>query len=252
MILLALLLAAGPPAPSIAARYDSCVKLADSDAQAAIASATKWAGDGGGIPAGQCLGLARVAAGDWKGAADAFAATADIAEQTSDGRAANLLVSAGNAALAGGDYARAREALTRAVALPALTDPMKGEAYLDRARASVAEDKPADARADIDQALTLVPGDPMAWLLSATLARRMDDPARAAKDIAEADRRAPNEPAILLERGTIAAAAGDMAAARTAWTQARAADPASDAGLAAQKALEGSGGIPKAAVREGR
>src|SRR3546814_5476597 len=61
----------------------------------------------------------------------------------------------------------------------------KGEIYLDRARALVAMDKLAEARPDIDKALSEVPKDPLAWLLSATLARRMDNLPVAQEHIAD-------------------------------------------------------------------
>ncbi len=245
---LALLLAAapapaGPPdSSSPQARFTACVKKSDTDPAAAAQVATAWASTGGGVPAAQCLGIARSAAGDWKGAADAFSAAADIADRTRDRRAANLWVSAGNAALAGGDAVRARAALSNAIANPALSDPMKGEALLDRARADVAANDLGAARGDMNQALALVPADPMAWLLSATLARRMDDAARAAADIKEAMLRAPNEPDVLYEAGNIAAAAGNMDDARTQWARAVAADPQSDAAKSARAELAATGG----------
>ena len=141
MILALALLLAAAPAPagppdqrSPQARFDECVKKSDSDPAAAAQIAIAWAGSGGGDPAAQCLGMARSALNDWKGAADAFTAAAEIADKTHDRRAANLWVSAGNAALAGGDTARAHTALSSAIADPALGEQMKGEALLDRAR----------------------------------------------------------------------------------------------------------------------
>jgi tetratricopeptide (TPR) repeat protein len=256
VIAFALLLAAAAPLPAAAlpaerARYDACVAKSDADAKAAIADAKAWAGSGGGVPAGQCLGIAQFAAGDDAAAADSFAATADLARQTGDARAPALWVSAGNAALAAGKPERARQLLGEAIASPALAGQMRGEAFLDRARADVALGTLPDARADMDEALKLVPADPMAWLLSATLARRMGD-ARSAADIHEADTRAPNEPAILYEAGNIAAAAGDMVRARESWARARAAGPDSDAGHAATAELARSGGVPPAPQPQGR
>lgn len=251
MILLALLLAATPPAAGPAdprtpdTRYRACVKRSDADAAGAIAEARGWAASGGGIPAGQCLGIAETAAGAYKAAADAFTATASIADQTHDPRAATLWVSAGDAALADGDGTQARKAIDAALANPALTGELRGEALLDRARADVvAGDDPA-ARGDLDRALTLVPGDPVAWLLSATLARRMGDAPRAATDIKEARTRAPDEPAILLEAGNIAALAGNMADARLQWGHARDIDPTGEIGrsAAARIAANGGGGV---------
>lgn len=250
MILFASLLAAAAPptahhaAPidprSPAERYAACVKQSDTDATAAIRTATSWAAAGGGIAAAQCLGVAKSAAGDWRGAADAFIAAATIAGELKDMRTGDLWVSAGNAALAGGDAARARSALDNALAVPTLVGPMRGEALVDRARADVAAgDQPA-ARVDLNAALVLVPQDPVAWLLSATLARRMGDAARAATDINEAETRAPKEPAVALEAGNIAAGAGNMTAARADWTRARDADPDGDIGQEAINDLAAS------------
>src|SRR3546814_8638890 len=77
----------------------------------------------------------------------------------------------------------------------------KGEIYLDRARALVAMDKLAEARPDIDKALSEVPKDPPAWLLSATLARRMDNLPVAQEHIAQAVALSPDDPSVALEEG---------------------------------------------------
>ena len=240
MILYALLLAApGPAAPPAAAekRYAECTDAIAHEADHGIAKAEAWRRAGGDLPAAQCLGLAYVAAERWAPAAVIFTDAAREAELRRDGRAANLWVMAGNAALAGGDPAKARQAFDRALALPTMADPFRGEAHLDRARAAVAANEPAAARADIDAALKLVPGDPMAWLLSATLARRMGDAGRAKADIGKAAAMAPAEAPVLYEQGNVAALAGDAAAARSFWAKARDAAPASTAGRAAEQAL---------------
>ncbi len=256
---LALLLAAAPvpagPADtrSPQARYQECLKQSDSDPALATKTATEWAASGGGALAAHCLGIARSAVEDWKGAADAFTAAADIATKTHDRNAANYWVSAGNAALAAGDAGRARSALSNALADPALAQQMKGEAYLDRARAAVAAGDLPAARSDMNDALTLVPADPMAWLLSATLARRMGEKSRAANDIREAMLRAPNEANILYEAGNIAATNGDMDDARVQWSRAAAADPQSEAGKSAKAELSATGDTaPKPAPKPDR
>lgn len=254
---LALLLAAAAPAGPAdtrtdRARFDACVHLSDGDPIAAEKTAADWARTGGGVPAAQCLGIALSAAGDWKSAAGAFSTAADLAEQTHTPGAANLWVSAGDAALAGGDAAQARTMLSTAIASPNFPDQMKGEAYLDRARAGVAANDLGSARGDMDEALKLVPADPMAWLLSATLARRMGDQARAATDIKEAETRAPEEADVLFEAGNIAAAAGDMTGARAQWAHALAAEPGSDAAGRAKAELAATGGVPTPQLPAGR
>jgi len=208
MIPLFLLLAAGvgPQGPvdtHLVQRFDDCVALTRSDPEKAVATADKWRINGGGLPARQCLGLAYAAQEKWPEAAASFEQAAREAEIQRDGRAADMWVMAANAALAGDDGAAARGYLDHALALPVLTPTMRGEAYLDRARAQVAVGNLPGARDDLDQALKLVPKDPMAWLLSATLARRQNDKLRAGKDIAEAQRLAPGEEAILSESQAI-------------------------------------------------
>ena len=222
MLLTALLLAAAstqpPAAPTGAeAEYQACVERASRDPAGAIAEAEAWRDRGGGMAARQCLGLAFVGTGQWLPAAAAFEQAARDAEIKKDPIAADLWVQAGNASLAGDDAAKARNAFDRALSLDSLTGPLRGEAIMDRARAAVAMNEFVAARTDLDEALRLVPADPMGWLLSATLARRMGDLSRADRDIAEARRLAPDDAAVAYEEGSIAYARGDMAAARAAW-----------------------------------
>jgi len=199
-----LMAAAAAADPALVQRYDACVALTKSDPAEAVKVADRWRIDGGGLPARKCLGLAYVATERWEPAAISFEQAAKEAEIQRDGRAAEMWVLAGNAALGGGDAAGARDYFDRALALPVLSPAMRGETYMDRARAQVEVDNLPAARADLDEALKLVPGDPMGWLLSATLARRQGDHARAGKDIAEALRLAPGEEAVIAESAAIA------------------------------------------------
>ncbi|WP_380873370.1 hypothetical protein ACFB49_41070 [Sphingomonas sp. DBB INV C78] len=238
--LLLLLQSSNVPLPDAGQkRFEACTALTKSDPEKAVAEADMWRTGGGGVPARICLGLAYVELERWGPAAATFEQAAKDAEIQRDGRAGNLWVQAGNAALAGDDPAMARGYFDRALALPVLTDEMRGEAHLDRARADVAVGNLADARVDIDAALKLVPRDPMVWLLSATLARRQSDLPRATKDIGEAAMLAPNEAPIAYEEGNIAALAGATERARSAWARAAAIAPDSDAGQAAALALKG-------------
>lgn len=239
MILPALLLMLQAAPPADQARFDACAALVKSDAAKAEKEADAWRVGGGGVPARMCLGLAFVAQERWAPAAATFEQAAKEAQLRGDGRAAVLWVQAGNAALAGDDPGAARGHFDRAIASPVLSAAMKGEAHLDRARAKVALNDLPGARADLDEAVRLVPGDPMAWLLSATLARRQGDEPRAAKDIAEATRLAPEEAPIAYEDGNIAALAGEADRARAAWQRAVSLAPESDAGQAAALALKG-------------
>ncbi len=238
LLLVAAAAASGTPAPTPeAARFDACAALAERDPPRALDMAGAWRIQGGGVLARQCEGLAYVTQRRWVPAEAAFEAAARAAERDSDGRAATLWVQAGNAALAGGDAPKARAALDAAIVRGTLKDEALGEAHLDRARALAATSDLKGARADLDLATRLVPADPLAWLLSATLARQTNDVARAEADIAEAARRSPDDASVAYEAGMIAMMSGNVAAARTAWDAAIRLQPDSTAAKAATAAL---------------
>lgn len=229
------------PAPIVSPaeeRFKACIALVDSDPAKAADSASEWRVKGGGLPARHCLGLAFAAQRKWVSAMTAFEQAAQDAEGQRDARAAAFWVQAGNAALAAGELTRARSAFDSAIAKNILAGPELGEAHLDRARVLAAQRDNKSARADIDAALKLVPEDPLAWLLSATLARRAGDLARAAADIAEAGKRSPDDASVALEAGNIAVMSGADEAARTAWEAAVRVAPDSEAGKAAAENLK--------------
>lgn len=230
--------AAAPVPSGEPPRFSKCMDLATGDPKAAVDEAVKWQSDGGGMFARQCLAVAYANQARWDSAAAAFGEAAGAAETARDGsRAATYWTQAGNAWLAARNAAKARAAFNAAIATAALKGLALGEAYLDRARAAVALADSAGARADIDVALAKAGDDPLAWLLSATLARRMHDLPRAQKDIAEAVKRAGDDVSVQLEAGNIAAASGDEAGARTAWNKVLAAAPAGPQATAARAAL---------------
>jgi tetratricopeptide (TPR) repeat protein len=235
--LLAAAAATLPAATPERARYESCVALARTSPANAVVAAQGWRIEGGGVAARQCEGLAYAAQAKWLEAATAFENGAALAMSQGDVRAADLLLQAGNAALAGSDAARAIKSLDAALATGVLAGEQAGEAHLDRGRAHAALGHTPEARADLDQAQKLVPADPLAWLLSATLARRANDLPRAKADIAQATKLAGDDSSVALEGGNIAHVAGDLAAARTAWERAVRLQPTSAAAKAAAQNL---------------
>lgn len=241
--LLALAAAMAAPSPAPAApqsdddKFRACLQLVDKDPEAAIAMAGQWRVSGSLIMARQCLGMAYAATQRWSSAMTAFEQSAQAAQANQDVRAAGLWVQAGNAALAAKDAIKARGYFDAALILGTLKGPEAGEARLDRARALVATGDLPRARTDLDAALGLVPEDPLAWLLSAALARRMGDLGRAETDIAEAAKRAPDDASVALEAGNIAAMGGKVEAAKTAWLAAQRLQPNGPQGLAAARAL---------------
>ena len=231
---------AGPPTPA-AAQFRDCTALVREAPEKAIAAADAWRLKGGGLEARQCLGLAYSAAGRWAPAAAAFEQAAREAELARDASSADFWAQSGNAWLAGGEAANAVKAFDAALATSSLQAELRGEVHLDRARAGVALGDLAAARADLDKGLSLVPGDPLGWYLSAALARRQGDLPRARTDIAKAVELAPREARILLEAGNIAGMSGDVPAARALYARAAQADPEGEPGRAAAAALAANG-----------
>jgi tetratricopeptide (TPR) repeat protein len=218
---------APPPAAKPAAdpaddatRLQRCIATIATDPVAARAEAGRWRMAGGGAAARDCGGLAFAAEKNWAAAAAEFKSAARDAQLAHDDRAATYWAQGGNAWLAAGDATKARTALDSALTAGTLTGLQLGEARLDHARALVAADDLASARTDIDLALTTAGDDPLAWLLSATLARRMGNLPRARGDIAEALKRSPDDASVQLEAGNIAARDGDETRARAAWAEA--------------------------------
>jgi tetratricopeptide (TPR) repeat protein len=208
-------------APLIDPALEECAEIARIDSAAAITRAHQWIARGDGPAARQCMGFAQAQGGHWTEAVTAFREGARLAGDNGPA-AARLWAQAGNAALAGGDLPGALSALDVALAGTALPDGIdRGEAYLDRARAHVAMKDEAGARSDLDAAVRLVPQDPLAWLLSATLARRMNDLPLARRHIMEAATRADDDGAVQLERGVIAVLGEDQVTARAAFQKAR-------------------------------
>ena len=234
----------GPPAPvaafpslTIQQRHDACLDQATDNPAQAERDAVAWRSQGGIFFARQCLGMAYANEGRWALAADEFAGAAQDAEVAHDQRAAHYWAQAGNAWLAAKEPAKARLTLDAALAAGTLVGLQRGEALFDHARALVLLGELEAARADLDRALSLANADPLIWLSSATLARRMDDLPRARSDIAKAFELSADDPSVYVEIGNIAALGSDETGARNAWADAIRIAPASGAADLARAAL---------------
>jgi tetratricopeptide (TPR) repeat protein len=135
---------------------------------------------------------------------------------------------AGNAALAQGDAGAALSALDRAQADAAGDKAMQSGIATDRARALVALKRDDEAAAALAEARLADPGNSQAWLLSATLSRRMNKLVEAQAQIEKAATLQPVDPGIGLEAGVIAVLSGHDEAARKSWQSVVAAAPNSD------------------------
>ena len=139
------------------------------------------------------------------GASATLAAAARIAEAEGAPQTSALYAEAGNAALAGGEFARAEEFFGRAlVALQRGQEAARAEIYVDRARAYAALGRLNNARADLFSATQDDPGSHSAWLLLAAAERRAGNSAGAESAIKEAIRLAPEDAGTLEEAARIA------------------------------------------------
>ena len=220
-------------------RLQACLDDAAANASDAIEQAEDWLAKTQGsarTQPQQCLGAAHAAREEWSEAEAAFLAGRDAAAASDRLLRAQLGGMAANAALAGGAPERALAALDAAHGDAVAADNIKltGELALDRARALVALKRNDDAVKALVEARTATPDSALAWLLSATLSRRMEKLAEARAQIVTAAQLDPRDPEIGLEAGLIEVLSGRDDAARKSWQSVLAMAPDSTAGAAAK------------------
>jgi tetratricopeptide (TPR) repeat protein len=236
--------AAAPLAPRAVAedRLSVCLGRARTDPTTAIVEASTWAGEASGAETSypqQCLGLAYTMLRRWDAAERAFLVARDAAGETDHFRRAQLATMAGNAALAGERPVDALMSLDRAAsdAAAAGDDGLRAMVEVDRARAQVMQGREGEAEATLAAARTLDAQSPLAWLLSATLARRLGKLEDAQGLIETAAALSPGYPEIGLEAGVIAMLAGRQAAAEASWRSVIELDPDSEEAASARDYL---------------
>jgi tetratricopeptide (TPR) repeat protein len=212
-----------PPTRTLAEdRLELCLDRARTDPTTAIVEADAWAKDASGSDTSypqQCLGMAYTALLRWSAAEQAFLAAHQAAAQTDHNRRARLAAMAGNAALAEERAVAALVALNLAAGDAEATGDagLRAIVEIDRSRALVMQGEMAQAEATLANARTLDPQSPYAWLLSATLARRLNKLDEAQRFIETAATLSPGYPETGLEAGVIAMLAGREDSARTSW-----------------------------------
>jgi tetratricopeptide (TPR) repeat protein len=222
LLLLAQDAAAAPPRTVSEDRLTVCLKHARSDPTSAIVEASSWSTQANGPDASypqQCLGLAYAMLLRWDAAERAFLSAREFAAPDDHFRRAQLATMAGNAALAGERAVDALTSLELAAgdAAAAADDGLRAMVAVDRSRALVMQGQETEAEAALASARTLDPQSAFAWLLSATLARRLGKLDEAQGYIETAAALSPEYPEIGLEAGVIAMLAGRQAAAEASW-----------------------------------
>ena len=154
-------------------------------------------------------------------------------------RRAQLATMAGNAALADsrGDAALSALALAATDAAASGNAGLQSVVETDRARALVMLAREAEAEAVLAAARTFDAQNAFAWLLSATLARRLGKLDEAQGFIETAAALSPNYPEVGLEAGVIAMLQGREDAAAASWRSVVALEPGSAAAETARAYL---------------
>ena len=232
-------------------RLGQCLDAAGTDAEGAEDTARAWLKEARGSQAAEpllCLGTAQAAQEDWDEAEKSFVGGRDSAAASEHGLRARLGAMAGPAALAQAAPDRALAALDLAHKDAAGGgDPhLSGDIAMDRARALVLLSRNDDAAEALVEARTDSPNNPQAWLLSATLSRRLGKLALAQAQIQTAAELLPTDPDVGLEAGVIAVLADHVEAARKSWQSVIAAAPDSPQAQVARGYLGQLGKAPAA------
>lgn len=222
-------------------QFEECLTTARTDPASAVADAGLWSQQGGDYLAKACHGFALASDFKFAEAVPLLSEAAQGADAKLDNRAARFWAQAGNAAIAADMREEALSALDKAILSVAPTNAERADIEVDRARTLVALNRADDAVAALSNARTLGPENATAWLLSATLARRLTKLPDALAHIQTAATLSPRDPAVALEAGNIAIAAGDEATARKQWEQVIAIAPDSRQATTAQKQLAALG-----------
>jgi len=201
-----------PPRIAESPDYDTCLGLLTSDPPGAANFAEAWEATGGGDPATQCLGLAKIALGE-----------PDIGARILEKLAAQ---SHGTALSRGTIYAQAAQAwmvaddAAQAFADDTLALGMMGDnpdTLLDRALAALLLDRNQDAIDDTTKALDIDPRRPDAYVLRGTAWRLVERWELAQDDIDRAILLDADLPDALLERGILRQHNRDPRGARQDW-----------------------------------
>ena len=221
-----------------------CLRIASSDPEAALNRAQSWREgaqtDLEFAQSAHCLGLALVQLDRLGEARQAFEIASGEVPVDNLSYSARLAAMAGNAALAAGDVEGALPLLDQAggQALAANDGALAADLRVDLARVLVRLDREEDAALALAEAREADGDHPEAWLLSATLSRRLERLGEAQSQIERAALLAPRNPQVGLEAGVIAAMSGREADARASFQSVLDVAPGSREAERAQRYLD--------------
>ena len=219
--------------PALPADLSTCLRQTSTHPQQALDFAQNWreraSTDLEFAQSAHCAGLALVKLGRYGEARQAFELASGEAPQDNLAYGARLAAMAGNAALAENDVEAALPLLDRAggMALAAQEAELAADLRVDLARVLVRLNRPEDAASALAEAREADGLDAEAWLLSATLSRRLERLGEAQAQIERAAMLDPRNPQIGLEAGVIAAMAGRADDARASFDSVLAVAPGS-------------------------
>ncbi|QIE56242.1 hypothetical protein G5B40_12695 [Pikeienuella piscinae] len=230
-----LLIALAPGVAGAVSSYSKCAALVEKDAERARNAAVDWYEATGALGALHCEAMALSAQGANRTAAEKLEALAGAPELAPE-EAAAVRVQAARLYRAEGDDAGATAALAPALA-PAL-GAAAAPAYVERATIRGGAGDWTGARADLDTALRLRPGDAEALALRAAARRLSGDTAGGRADAEAAVAADAVHAPGWFELGMAARARGDETEARRAWLAAIEAQPDTQAAQMARAALQ--------------
>ena len=204
-----------PPRLADGPEMENCLGLLRLDPEGALAYAMRWEIEEGGEGARQCGGLAMIALGEPRRAAERLE---DLARASRAGQSARAAVftQAAQAWLMAGDANRAYGATTMALTLT----PDDADLLVDRAVALGTIGRYGEAVMDLDRALAIDPVRAEALVFRAAAWRHLDRAEPARRDVERALSISPDNPEALLERGILRQLGGDTEGARMDWERA--------------------------------
>lgn len=212
-------------------KFTECLAAAQTDPEVAMEGAAAWLATLKGparAEAHRCIGVIASLSEDWTAAETAFLAARSAAATADNAYRARMALLAANAALSrdgAGLSALSALDLAHSDAGTSLDAAFAGTVAADRARALVSLERLPEAKVALAEARAITPANPTAWLLSATLSRRMNELGAAQAQIEQAAALLPIDPEIGLEAGVIAVLSGRDASARRSWQSVIAAAP---------------------------